>query len=169
MKSLLLFLLVAVATFAAEAPNLKSIAIPTRATPITNARVASVTERGITFICDQGMLQVPFSDLPAEFAYYKTAIKPTVTQAPKVAPPVKAVTNTPAPKPKSPVDAARKAKQDAEQRDILRAKITRLNEVIDRYTRQSSFSGEKLITSQEYDLAKAELEEAKAKLAGLEN
>ncbi len=173
MKAILTLLFVfalSVSVGAVEAPNLVSIQTTIRAKPLTNARVLRSSATSVTFACDQGIVQVPFEALPPEFAYYKVADKPAlvVQAAPKVAPPTLKAPTNPVPKPKSAVDEAKQAKENADRKAALLAKVASLEALMDRYDRQSSFSGQVLISTEEYNLAKAQRDEAKAKLAGMQ-
>ena len=57
-------------------PDLKVIPVKNGRT-ITNARIQAINSDGIVFICDNGMVQALFDDLPPEFrAYYAKKAEP---------------------------------------------------------------------------------------------
>lgn len=171
MKLILLFLTLVSVALAQTAPDLSSVPVGNRSKPLTHARVVSVSPNGILFKCDQGAVQVPFSMLPAEVAAYyapQTSKSATiVSSAPVKSAPTVVKAPTITAKVKTPVDAAKDAKAKADMKVWLLAKIAGCEGVISRYDRQSSFSKDKLITKEEYEVAKTELVEIKAKLAEL--
>lgn len=165
--SILLFAALAISTFAADYAVVNVIG----GKPLTNATVLSVTERGVSFKCDQGLVQVPFANLPSEFAALRSRIKgssgATITPKPadkpiaKVGPPQET-------KPKSEAELAREAQKRATLKTELLNKITYYETQISRYDHQTSFSPPPLMTAEDYAVAKTGLEEAKRKLAALE-
>ena len=172
MKCFLFFIALAIASFAQTSPNLSKVYIETKARPLTNCVVKKVTANGITFMCDQGMIQVPFKDLPAEFAYYRN----TVVEEPKVviapATPVPSIstpktTTKTASKVKSELELAEEAKKRADQRDHLNSVIAKSEALIAKYERQSLIGNKNPVSTEDYNLAKARVNDAKAKLAAL--
>jgi hypothetical protein len=162
MKAILLYLVLAVCTIAAD--RFDSVAVSNRARPLTNATIKTVTANGITFLCDQGLIQVPYDKLPPAFAVYKSktsqvAVSQSVPKSPVV---VKTTSETPAVK--TPVQVAQDAKKLAYMKKVLSDKIAKHEQTISRYDRQSSFSKGPLISTEDYELAKAELPEFRAQL-----
>ncbi len=152
------------------APDLSKVFIATKARPLTNCRVVKVTQLGVTFICDQGLIQVPFKDLPAELrAFYigkaDKPIAPPMAVAPK-APTPPAAQSVPAPKvaPKKELTPEQKANQIASLKQVIQS----CEAVIDTYSRQMTIGNPDAITSAQYEAAKRKLEEARGKLAALE-
>lgn len=169
----LLMLLVALATVSLAradelaAPDLFKVYLSTAARPITNARVLKVTRNGITFMCDQGMVQAPFANLAPEFAaYYKDkAEKPVELTVPKAVIPI--APPKAAPKEKTAVQKAQEAVDRANQVGNLNAQIANSEALISRYEKQSLIGNKNPISTEAYELAKAKRDDAKAKLAQL--
>jgi hypothetical protein len=163
MKTLLIFLSLVCAVCAQTFPTVN---VTGRTKPVTNATIKSSNERGIVFKCDDGLVQVPFDKLPAEFAQYRKAAPATPAAPPKVAAP-KAVKSAPKSEP-SELNKAKEAKRIATVKANLAASIKRNEAIVNKYERQSSFAPGTKVSSEDYALAKAEIEEAKAKLREIE-
>lgn len=168
MKALILYLALALVAFAA--PDLTRITVANRAAPLTNARVLSVTIRGITFACDQGIVQVPFEALPAEFAEYRARIKdaPVVAAKPVLVTPPKApVVTSPKKAEKTALQQAREAKDRAQLVSHHRELIRQAESLISRYDKQTLIGNPNPISTEDYNVAKATVEDSRAKLAEL--
>ena len=160
---------------AVSRPDLKSIPVIGYAQPITNARVESVTPNGISFVCDQGLREIPFNSLPPGFrAYYSQFVKapPNATDPrypgptkPGVADkrwPADSRGNDPA------LSDAEKMQQRAARRNQLKQTIELCERRINYYLRQSYFKpGGPTMTEEEYRKAKMIMEEAKRQLDAL--
>lgn len=167
----LIFALVTASCFAQSEPvmpNLKEVHISTSYRPLTNCVILKVTPNGITFKCDQGMVQVPFVNLPPEFGVYRpkagASVAPTTSH---VTPQVKGPAPTPkkAPKEKTAVELAQEAKSRANQIGNLKAQIAQHESLISRYDKQSLIGNPNPISTEDYNLAKAKVEEARRKLS----
>lgn len=180
MKPILTTLLVLVfaGLLAGQVADLSVVPVLGRGRPLTHARIKSVSDKGISFMCDQGIVQVPFEYLPPEFAYYRSMVKlvtpaATPVNRPSVTVRAKSPTESNAVDKDKAKKAAQVARDEAERRTNRKANyLERIREdeyKIDRYTRQNSFTDKVLITTAEYELAKSRLEESKAALAALEH
>jgi hypothetical protein len=158
----------------APAPDLERIALKKGAV-LTHAKVRSIEASGILFYCDQGLLKIPFENLPEAFAdYYKPMIAVasvpvdtiTVTTAAPIAPP--------APAPYVAPRAQKTALQDAQDslaftvsRNALKDRIRQDQDLITNWYRQSTFESTSISESQ-YTSAKADLDTATAQLGQLD-
>lgn len=146
--------------------------------PLTNARIVLASQTAITFACDQGLVKVEYQFLPPEFRYYQKNAKAPISRTETAKP-----NNNVAPRPNSPtanknikstnkeksaVDLAKEKESRENAKINLRQKIEKCERVIYEYERQSSFTSKVLISESKYQLAKAELDEAKRKLEELE-
>lgn len=158
-------------------PSLKRIAIRNRF-DINNAAIKEISKNGILFQCDEGLVQAQLTDLPEDFqSYYGNAIKEAAANAPRqnsivrqpnqyvqqsnqYQSPDYSYTNT--------ATTEETAADKARQKMYLKDKIIQCEGIIDRYLHQSSTTTKaknqwRLITTEEYDYAKAELADAQAK------
>jgi hypothetical protein len=154
------------APVASAGPNLAYITV-VKGSALTNAKVKSVTATGIVFICDQGLIEVPFGNLPPEFGEYympKVAADAVPTSVPTSLPPSPPVQHR----------VEKSAAQDAQDeltftrtRMALRDRIKSDELVMDQWYQQSSFRNP-AISESEYQTTKADLDAATLQLAELE-
>jgi hypothetical protein len=151
---------------AATGPDLSMITI-VKGTSLTHAKVESVTKTGIIFLCDQGLIEIPFGNLPPEFSQYYTSKIPAQ--------------EAPSPMPLSPTSpplvqhrVERSAVQDSQDelnftrtRMELRDRIKSDEEVMDQWYQQSSFRSPS-VTESRFLATKADLDTATLQLAELE-
>lgn len=146
--------------------------------PLTNARIVSATSTAITFACDQGLVKIEYQFLSPEFRYYQKNAKTPISKAmvETAKPNNNAASNAPNKiannksnvREKSAVDLAKERDGRENAKTNLRQKIDKCERIIYEYERQSSFTSKVLISESKYQLAKAELDEAKKKLEELE-
>jgi hypothetical protein len=154
------------AQVASGGPNLAYIPV-VKGTPLTNAKVKSVTAAGIVFICDQGLIEVPFSNLPPEFGEYympKVAVDAAPTVVPASLPPSPPVQRRVE---KSPAQDAQDELAFTRTRTSLQDRIKSDEQVMDQWYQQSSFRNP-AISETEYLNRKADLDAATLQLAELE-
>jgi hypothetical protein len=167
-------------------PDLERIALK-NGTVLTHAKVKAVQANGILFLCDQGLMKIPFANLPTDLAdYYKpmvdVAIVPAdapsiVSTAPAatVAPvDVPAPVAPPAPPPRVAPQVQRTVLQDAQDnleftvaRNSLKDRIKADQELITNRYRQSTFENSAISESQ-FTAAKADLDAAMVQLGQLD-
>lgn len=122
-------------------------------------------------MADQGLFRIPFQDLPSDVAqFYQSRVvieppKPTIPAAVPVQPRVITKSKQPPANPAL-ADLNKKRVRLARLSSITNS-INEKERIVDTYTRQSSFGPGKKITSEEYELAKSELEMLRAELAVL--
>ncbi|HXB01872.1 MAG TPA: hypothetical protein VNV15_03525 [Opitutaceae bacterium] len=157
-------------------PDLKEIHVK-NGRIITNARVQTINSDGIVFICDRGMVEALFDDLPPEFrTYYAGKAEPVYTPEQPM-PAKQARQQSPIQSSSGPsqveieIQRAQDKANSARLRKTLENWIADNEETIHRYETQSSFSDphHTNVTDSEYELAKAHLEEDKLQLQQLEN
>jgi hypothetical protein len=152
---------------ASDGPNLAYIPV-VKGTPLTNAKVKSITATGIVFICDQGLIEVPFGNLPPEFGEYympKVAVDAAPTVVPVSLPPSPPVQRRVE---KSPAQDAQDELAFTRTRTALQDRIKSDELVIDQWYQQSSFRNP-AISETEYLNRKADLDAATLQLAELES
>ena len=151
---------------APEAPNLASVAVG-RGLLLTHAKVKDVTTTGVVFLCDQGLVKIPFDHLPAEFATFYTPkiVEEDVPSVPTV---------SPSPPPPVQRRVEKSAVQDAQDqlaftraRMGLSDRIKGDEQVMDQWYQQSSFRNPTVAEST-FVSAKADLNAATLQLAELE-
>ncbi len=151
----------------AVAPDLKVIPVNGHRT-ITNARVLSVHSDGLVFICDDGMVQALYSDLPPGFrAYYAKKAEPDASEESDLAPPPPQR----APAGPSPQESDEQRAQNRlyteQQIRSVQSSMADDERLIDRYETQVSF--DQGISEAEYQSAKANLAQNKLDLERLQN
>lgn len=157
-------------------PNLKTIPVRNGRT-ITNARILSVNPDGIIFICDFGMVQALFDDLPPEFrAYYASkAVSDSPPEQPVVA--QQQVDQQPSPQPEPSqydidLHQADEKFKKAQRMEELNNAIASDQSIIHHYETQSDFENNPNhpnITDGAYECAKADLEKAQIELQQLKD
>jgi hypothetical protein len=164
-------------------PDLGRIVLK-RGTVLTHAKIKSVQANGILFLCDQGLLKIPFDNLPTDYAdYYRPMIEtgfvaPDAATAPPVAT-AATVTDAvpvapPAPVPHVAPQVQRTVLQDAQDnlaftvaRNALKDRIRMDQELITNWYRQSTFESTAISESQ-FTAAKADLDLAMVQLGQLD-
>ena len=155
----------------AVAPDLKVIPVNGHRT-ITNARVLSVHSDGLVFICDDGMVQALYTDLPPGFrAYYAKKAEPDGSEESDLAPPPPQ--RAPAqsyygPSPQE-TDEQRAQNRLYTERQIqsVQSSMAENQSIINRYETQVSF--DQGISEAEYQSAKTNLAQNKLELERLQN
>jgi hypothetical protein len=154
----------------AVAPDLKVIPVNGHRT-ITNARVLSVHSDGLVFICDDGMVQALYTDLPPGFrAYYAKKAEPDASEESDLAPPPP---SAPAQSysGSSPQETDEQRAQDRlynEQRiQAVQSSMAQNEGIIERYETQVDF--DKNVSDAEYQSAKTNLAQNKMDLARLQS
>ena len=161
-------------------PDLERIALK-NGTVLTHAKVKSVQANGILLLCDQGLMKVPFSNLPTELTdYYRPMID--VAIVPAEAPPILPAAEVDAPEPVAPPappahvepQVQRTVLQDAQDnltftvaRNTLKDRIKADQELITNWYRQSTFENSAISESQ-FSAAKADLDAAMVQLGQLD-
>lgn len=143
-----------------------------------NMEVRSVSESGITFLGDQGLVQLRFEELPPEYYdYYRSQIRPahrpaTPTPSPQVDPaPRPARTTVVTQNPSADIGEARREVNRLARIKFLKDSIRSCEVVLDRYSRQSAFKKEDKflwVSDEERDLRRAQIELYKEELRKLE-
>lgn len=164
-------------------PDLGHIALK-NGTVLTHAKVKSVQANGILLLCDQGLMKVPFANLPAELGdYYKPMIDvavvpadaPSIVSNAQSAPAeVPVPVAPPAPQPHYVPQVQRTVLQDAQDnlaftvaRNSLKDRIKADQELITNWYRQSTFETTAISESQ-FAAAKADLDAAMVQLGQLD-
>jgi hypothetical protein len=156
----------------AVAPDLKVIPVNGHRT-ITNARVLSVHSDGLVFICDDGMVQALYTDLPPGFrAYYAKKAEPVFAseQSDLAPPPPQSAPAQSYYGPSQEEIEAQRAQNKiyTEQRiQAVQSSMAQNERTIYLYETQVAF--DKDITDAEYESAKADLEKNKLELQQLQN
>ena len=149
-------------------PNLEKIPVKGGAA-LTHATMKAVRSSGVVFLCDQGLVEVPFNKLPADMvAYYAPMVPPEPSPGIVAAPPLQP---TAQPKPrqeKSFVQDAQDRLSFTETRMALRDRIKMDQDTIDHWYKQSEFVKDGYVTESQFNAAKADLDATVARLAELE-
>ncbi len=134
---------------------------------ITNASVKQITENGIIFQADQGLVQARFVDLPEEFRLYYAPRGTSNSQRASVTRPTAVKTHGVQSRPSSPNTSTLVGTERLERLAALKREMDRQQVKIDRYIRQSSFtsrnpfseSDASQVTREEYEVARAKFEQ----------
>lgn len=156
-------------------PSLKRIGIKNRS-DINNAVIKEINKNGLLFQCDEGLVQAPLADLPEDFqSYYEKAIKEAATKKTSVTrqsyQPIQQETYQSYDRSSHTQSTEDAAIDKAGQKAMLRREIQSCESTIDQYNRQSSTTSKKggdLISSEDYEYAKAKLEKAKSEYSALQ-
>lgn len=166
---------------APASPNLDEVQVKGGAA-LTHATVKAVRASGVVFLCDQGLVEVPFGSLPANLAAYFSAMLPptpsptptpdgAASQSDSPATPVPTPTPVPPPKPHT-EKSFQQDTQDRlafiEARQALRDRIKTDQDIIDHWYKQSSFEKNGYVSESQFNSAKADQDAAIAQLNQLE-
>jgi hypothetical protein len=158
-------------------PNLKVIPVKNGLT-IKNAQVKMINSDGIIFICDRGMVQASFDDLPPEFKdYYASKADPNY--APAQPTPVQSVSyqQSQGQSYSGPTSQETEAQREqaraytAERIAVVKSHIENDQSIIDRYMSQSAAEDPRHpnLTNSDYEFAKANLEQNQSELQQLQS
>jgi hypothetical protein len=164
-------------------PNLKVIPVKNGVT-IRNARVQMINSDGIVFICDRGMVQALYTDLPPEFKdYYASKADPnsepaqpqpvqyaSYQQSPSYQQPQNQYNSGPSQE--SDVQREQDKSRAAERMAVVQSHISEDEDTIHRFETQSGVEVDPRhpnLTNADYQFAKANLEQNKLELEQLQN
>ncbi len=155
-----------------EPPDATAVTLATGRT-LTHATVKQVQSGGILFLSDQGLVQVPFRDLPEAFQdYYRPMMKAAeVSPSPTPAPTADDAAPTPTPVPVIHNKPERTPLQDAQATAgfyqscaALRSRIEADQNTIDHWYKQSSYVQEGYVSEAQFNVAKSDKDAATLQL-----